>query len=65
MRESRNKMQPEISLGTPEEVGLVQKRVIITNGAVLSYQVLHEDQRGLGVPQAATCYSFSEGAHRR
>jgi len=23
MRESRNKMQPEISLGTPEEVGLV------------------------------------------
>lgn len=48
MRKSRNKMQPEISPGTPEETGLVQKRVIITNGAVLSYQVLHEDQRGNG-----------------
>lgn len=46
MRESRNKMQPEISLGTPEEVGLVQKRVIITYGAALPYQVLHGDQRG-------------------
>lgn len=47
MRKSRNKMQPEISPGTPEEVGLVQKRVIITDGAVVpSYQVLHEDQRG-------------------
>ncbi|CAL1683764.1 unnamed protein product [Lasius platythorax] len=47
MHESRNKMQPEISLGTP---GL-EERVIITDGAALfsTRWLVRGDQRGWAV----------------
>lgn len=58
MHESRNKMQPEISLGSPPRFS--EERVIITVGAALfSTRWLIRRSKGwalLRFPQAGTCY---------